>query len=568
MGAGVRLERAVPCRMSDGIVLYADHYYPPGSGPHPTLLMRQPYGRDIASTVVYAHPAFFARSGYNVVIQNVRGRGDSEGEFYPFRHEARDGAETIAAIRMRPECNGKVGMYGFSYQGMTQLLAAAERPEGLVCIAPAQTAHDLYRGWFYENGAFKLASALGWGLQMLKADARRLGLREASNLLERAWASLAAQYLETPYAAHPAIRAEGLPSYVLDWVTHSEPGSYWTSQDVSERLHHISVPALHLSGWYDPYLTGSIGGYTALREQAGTPHAREQQYLVAGPWIHIPWGERIGAYNLGVAANLDTDTLHLRWFNHWLKDSGDFDGEPRVRHFALDFATSNGRWHAAPEWPSAHDNTSVLYLRSNGGANSSKGDGVLQLEPPSESPPDIFVYDPEVPLPGPGGLLGASGPANQAALELGNNVLVYTGEPLDAPLHIFGSPEVDVYCATSAAFADLTAKLVCVRPNGEAIFISIGVARSTCLFSGYKPDTPQRWRFSLAPLSCLLAKGDRIRLEIASSAYPMFDRNPSTAVSPGVADSWNWQRSTQLIYHDPRHRSCMRFAVAPEGRAL
>ena len=130
-GSGVRLERAVRCTMSDGVVLVSDHYYPPEPGPHPTLLMRQPYGRDIASTVVYAHPVWFAAHGYNVVIQDVRGRGDSEGDFYPFRNEGRDGAETIRWLRTRPETNGAVGMYGFSYQGMTQLLAAAEQPPGL-----------------------------------------------------------------------------------------------------------------------------------------------------------------------------------------------------------------------------------------------------------------------------------------------------------------------------------------------------------------------------------------------------------------------------------------------------
>jgi uncharacterized protein len=168
-GNGVRLERGVRCRMSDGIELVSDHYYPPQSGPHPTLLMRQPYGRDIASTVVYAHPVWFARHGYNVVVQDVRGRGDSGGDFYPFRHEGRDGRETIAWLSMRPESSGSIGMYGFSYQGMTQLLAAAEQPEGLICIAPGMTAHDLYHGWFYHHGALRLASSLGWGLQMPEA---------------------------------------------------------------------------------------------------------------------------------------------------------------------------------------------------------------------------------------------------------------------------------------------------------------------------------------------------------------------------------------------------------------
>src|ERR1700759_2212204 len=160
-GSGVRLERGVRCRMPDGVELVSDHYYPAGDEQQPTLLMRQPYGRDIASTVVYAHPVWFARHGYHVVIQDVRGRGDSGGKFYAFLDEAQDGAETIAWLRGHWASNGSIGMYGFSYQGATQLLAAAQQPQGLVCIAPHMTAADLYYGWFYHQGALRLASALG-----------------------------------------------------------------------------------------------------------------------------------------------------------------------------------------------------------------------------------------------------------------------------------------------------------------------------------------------------------------------------------------------------------------------
>ena len=273
-GNGVRLERGVRCRMSDGVELVSDHYYPPQPGPHPTLLMRQPYGRDIASTVVYAHPVWFARHGYNVVIQDVRGRGDSGGDFYPFRNEGRDGAETIAWLRTRPESNGRVGMYGFSYQGMTQLLAAAEQPEGSLCIAPGMTAHDLYHGWFYHHGALRLASTLGWGLQMLKADARRLKLREASDRLEQAWANLAAQTSVLPFRDHPALHGEGLPQYVLDWFDHAEPGEYWTALDVSRKLDRIRVPALHVSGWYDTYLQGQHRRLSRAVRKRGQRRAR------------------------------------------------------------------------------------------------------------------------------------------------------------------------------------------------------------------------------------------------------------------------------------------------------
>jgi putative CocE/NonD family hydrolase len=558
-GDGVRLERGVRCRLSDGIELVSDHYYPPGTSPNPTLLMRQPYGRDIASTVVYAHPIWFARHGYNVVIQDVRGRGDSGGEFYPFRQEALDGAETIAWLQTRPETNGRIGMYGFSYQGMTQLLAAAEQPEGLVCIAPGMTAHDLYHGWFYNNGALRLSSSLGWGLQMLKADARRKQLRDATEKLEQAWANLPAQSSVVPFRSHPALHGEGLPKYVLDWLDHSEPGAFWSSMDVSQSLDRIVVPALHLSGWHDTYLKGSIDGFVALSHHAGSDLARRNQYLVAGPWVHFPWGDRAGAADFGEEALLDTDSLLLRWFNHWLRDSGEFAQEPRVRHFVL----GENRWRSADAYPDGAGY--VLYLQSAGKANSRRGDGVLTTTAPaSDQPCDVFVYDPEVPVPAPGGSAALSGQFDQAGLELDNNVLVYTLGPLLRPLRIFGAPHVDIYCATSAAHTDLTAKLVRLRADGVAEFVSIGIARSSWLFAekGYTADQIHSWRFLLSPTSCLFSPGECIRLEIASSAFPLYDRNPGTAVPSCRATSWDWQRSTQIVHHSSRYCSALYLPVS------
>jgi uncharacterized protein len=553
-GNGVRLERGVRCRMSDGVELVSDHYYPPGPDPRPTLLMRQPYGRAIASTVVYAHPVWFARHGYNVVIQDVRGRGDSGGEFYPFRFEGRDGRETIDWLRARPESNGRVGMYGFSYQGMTQLLAAAEQPEGLQCIAPGMTAHDLYHGWFYHHGALRMASSLGWGLQMLKAHARRRSLREASDRLEQAWANLAAQTSVLPFGEHPALCSEGLPSYVRDWFEHPEPGEYWTSLDVSQKVDRIRVPALHVSGWYDTYLKGSVDGFRALSEHAGSAFARDHQYLLAGPWQHIPWGDRIGAANFGPEALLDTDAILLRWFNHWLADSGEFSSEPRVRHFVL----GENRWRQADAWPATANHT--LYLHSAGRANSRKGDGVLSTNPPSaDEPCDIFVYDPEVPVMAPGGPAAASGQFDQAVLEMGNNLLVYTTAPLEDALRIFGTPRVSLFCTSSTAHTDFTAKLIRVRPGGAAEFVCIGVARSSWLFAktGYTADTIYRWEFELEPTSCFFATGECIRLEVASSAFPLYDRNPGSEAASSRATSWDWRLSTQIVHHSSKYPAAL-----------
>ena len=160
------------------------------------------------------------------------------------------------------------------------------------------------------------------------------------------------------------------------------------------------VPALHVSGWYDMFSHGSIDGFLALCEHAATDLARENQYLIAGPWVHIPWGDRIGAADFGCQALLDTDGILLRWFNHWLMDSGEFASEPKIRHFVL----GENQWRDASTWP--RDARYALYLHSDGKANSRKGDGQLSNPAPQvEEPPDMFIYDPEVPVLAPGGPL-------------------------------------------------------------------------------------------------------------------------------------------------------------------
>jgi putative CocE/NonD family hydrolase len=561
-GNGVQLERGVQCRLSDGTVLVSDHYYPAGEGPWPTLLMRQPYGRAVASTVVYAHPVWFARHGYHVAIQDVRGRGGSEGKFAPFWTEARDGAQTIAWLRRHAASNGRVGMYGFSYQGATQLLAAAEQPEGLECIAPHMTATDLYRGWFYHQGALRLNSTLGWGIQLLREDARRLGLRGANAKLEAAWANIRAQAAHAPYGVHPAIVDAALPDYVREWFAQREPGEYWAQQDVSTRLDRIRIPALHVAGWFDTYLAGSIDGYLALRNGAGSEFARDNQFLIAGPWTHHPWGDWLGDVDLSEAANLDTNRLLLRWFDHWLKDSGTFSNEPRIRYFAL----GANEWRSAEEWPA--DCACTLYLHSAGYANSRKGNGTLSVAGPvDEEPRDVFVYDPEVPVMAPGGPQALSGPFDQAVQEMGNNLLVYTSAPAVRDAEIFGQPRVRLYAATSATHADFTAKLVRVTASGRAEFVCIGIARNSWLFGvqGYAADTVHAWEFSLEPTAFVLAAGERLRLEVASSAFPLYDRNPSTCVAPQEADNWNWARSTQQVLHTANCPSALLLPVREES---
>jgi putative CocE/NonD family hydrolase len=271
----------------------------------------------------------------------------------------------------------------------------------------------------------------------------------------------------------------------------------------------------------------------------------------------------MGAADLGKEALFDTDSLLLRWFNHWLKDFGEFAKEPKVKYFVL----GENRWRSADAYP--EDASYALYLHSAGKANSRKGDGALTtMVPISDEPCDVFVYDPEVPVLAPGGPAALSGQLDQSALESGNNVLIYTTVSLEQPLRVFGTPRVEIFCSTSSAHTDLTAKLVRLTTDGVAEFICIGIARSSYLFAptNYIADKIHLWCLSLEPTSCLFATGERIRLEIAGSAFPLYDRNPGTSVPSPRATSWDWQRSTQIIHHSNIHSSALYLPVseAPE----
>jgi putative CocE/NonD family hydrolase len=558
-GNGVRLERGRTMKTRDGVTLVSDHYLPAEKGPHPTLLMRQPYGRDIASTVVYAHPVWFARQGYHVVIQDVRGRGDSEGEFYIFRHEGPDGFDTVQWVASLPESNGRVGMYGFSYQAMTQLLAAAQQPPALAAIAPAMAAVDLYHGWFYQGGMFKLSGGIGWGNQMLREDARRCHLPEASRDLERAWTQPAGAVAQTPYGALSHLTAKGLPTYYADWVSHDLPGKYWEELDVSTKLDRIKVPALHVSGWYDLYGQGSLDGFARLSREAGTTEARRNQYLLAGPWVHIPWGRLAGEDDWGSDAVCDTDHLLLAWFDHWLKDTGAFAQEPRVRAFAL----GANRWHDLEQWPPAETVAPrrSWFLHSKGKANSDRGDGYLdESAPNAEEARDVLVVDPEVPVGSPG---PQPGPFRQNRLEAGNNLLAYTSAPLTEPLHVCGQPKVCLFVSSSSSACDLVAKLVRVDAKSQAWNICLGAARAKWLFGEETgADEAREWTFQLDGTSCVFAAGDRIRLEIAGTAFPLLDRSSNQPDVPArEAGPGRWRRVTHQMIHDPQFQSRLELPI-------
>ena len=296
----------------DGIRLDADIYRPDTKKELPILLMRQPYGKEIASTVVYAHPRWYASQGYIVVIQDVRGRGTSEGSFELFANEVNDGIDTIDWLSQFPGTTGKVGMYGFSYQGMTQLYAAVGQSPALKAIAPAMVGYDLYSDWAYENGAFCLQANLGWAIQLAAETARLRGDEIAYQKLYRASRNLP---LSDPIPAKPDIMQEfAADSFYHQWLDNYFPGEYWEKLSPKYLIQDVDLPMLHIGGWFDPYLRGTLNLYREMANRSTYP-----QYLIVAPWAHLPWGRKLGMIDYGVEAENCIDELQIRWFDHFLK---------------------------------------------------------------------------------------------------------------------------------------------------------------------------------------------------------------------------------------------------------
>ncbi|MDJ0897575.1 MAG: CocE/NonD family hydrolase [Xenococcus sp. MO_188.B8] len=307
----------------DSIRLDADIYRPDTQEKLPILLMRQPYGKAIASTVVYAHPRWYASNGYIVVIQDVRGRGTSEGSFELFAHEVNDGIDTIDWVSQLPGTTGEVGMYGFSYQGMTQLYAAMGLSPALKAIAPAMVGYDLYSDWAYENGAFCLQANLGWAIQLAAETARLRGDEIAYQKLYRASRNLP---LSDLIPANPNIMQElAADSFYHQWLDNYLPGEYWEKLSPKYLIQNVDLPMLHIGGWFDPYLRGTLNLYRAMAARSKYP-----QHLIVAPWAHLPWGRKLGMIDYGVEAENYIDEIQIRWFDHWLKgkDTGMLEKDP------------------------------------------------------------------------------------------------------------------------------------------------------------------------------------------------------------------------------------------------
>ena len=477
--AAIRSQLNLPVPMRDGVTLYADLYRPDDApGPFPVLLQRTPYdksqGRAGALDALRA-----ASHGYAVVIQDTRGRYASEGDFYPFLNETDDGYDTIQWCAAQPWASGKVGMFGRSYVGATQWLAAIANPPALAAIAPGITASDYYEGWTYQGGALAWGFALSWTMrQLTMANLDAIGRRHPlpdgirQTLLD-AFNRLDDTFRQQPIVDLPHLQPP-LAGYLYDWIRHSANDDYWRRWRIEEHYPHITTPALHLGGWHDIFLLGTLRNYIGMTAQAADAAARRAQRLIVGPWHHGPFGETSGDYFFGLAAAgaaIDTEAIQLRWFDRWLKDQPNAAAaDPPVRIFIMGI----NQWRDETEWPLARARYADYYLHSAGHANTAAGDGILSPDAPADTePPDVFLYDPRNPVPTRGGALCCGptfvpgGAYDQQDIETRPDVLCYTTPPLPADLEVTGPLTVTIYAATTAADTDFTAKLVDVAPCGN-----------------------------------------------------------------------------------------------------
>ncbi len=393
----------VATHMRDGTVLLADVYLPVAEGTFPVLLMRLPYNKEAAQTYVYGSPTWYASQCYVVAVQDVRGTYASTGDFYPFRNEILDGYDLVEWAEGLPESNGKVGMYGFSYVGATQWLAAMSAPPHLAAIAPAMTSSDYYDGWAYQGGAFSLAFDESWPVSDLApVAARRSGIQAILDKLNKAKANIASTYSYVPIRNYPWLFPDKprIAGYFYDWVAHSTWDDYW--KQWSSRLHYrdIKVPALNLEGWDDVFLNGGIENFLGMRKNGGAAEARAGQQLVIAPWIHLPWQRKVGEVDFGPQADNNADQRQLRWFDYWLKGKQNgVDHDPPVQVFVMGANT----WRSATDWPIPGTQFTKYYLHSYGEANSSGGNGTLETRRPFLEAADHFQYDPANPVPSRGG---------------------------------------------------------------------------------------------------------------------------------------------------------------------
>jgi putative CocE/NonD family hydrolase len=546
----IRIERHKPIKLSDGITLYADLYLPASPGRYPTLVTRTPYG--VQRDGVHEMMVKFAQHGYAVVVTDVRGRYESEGEWEPFRDEARDGYETVEWAAKQPFSNGKVATQGGSYVGHNQWAAASQNPPHLVAAFPALASTNIYANWLTMGGAFRLSFNYGWGVVRMPNRIMLPQYWHTENYMpENLRYDNILMYLPLKEAD---VINEGAPvQHYRDWLSHESYDDYWKAISDEERFDKITVPIHTLGGWFDIFIMGTVNGYVGMKNHGATPEARAGARMIIGPWGHGPT-QSFGGIDFTPDAFVDMFELQLRFYDFYLKGiKNGLDLEKPVRLFYMGV----NKWRDESDWPVPGTQYRELYLSSNGSANSVRGDGKLNFVKPDKSDNDNYHYDPLNPVPTTGGnnccgTPTVAGPVDQRPLERREDVLVYTSEFLKKSITIAGPIKMKLFAATDGKDTDWMIKLIDVYPDGYSMPVAEGILRARFREGLDKmklltPNQVYEYEIELTPTANVFQPGHRIRVDITSSNFPQFDRNPNTGEPLG--SSAKTRVAQQTIYH-------------------
>jgi uncharacterized protein len=556
-------EFGVRVKMRDGVTLGADIYRPNSDGQYPVLLQRTPYDKDGDKSFGLKAAA----RGYVVIIQDVRGRYTSEGEWYTFKHEPDDGYDTVEWAAALPYSNGKVGMFGGSYVGATQMLTAIARPPHLAGICPVVTASNYHSNWTYQGGAFEQWFNQSWTSGLAQDTfARSIGPR--SDATKGMWELPLDKFplFNPPADGRTPDSLQNLAPYYIDWLAHPSYDDYWKKLSIEEHFGDIQVPMLTIAAWYDIFQDGSLRNYVGVKAKGGSDAARRGQHLRVIVGGHAGNGPKIGDVDFGQASFFDEDEITLSWYDYLFKGArNEFAGKP-VKIFVM----GANQWRDEDDWPLARAQATKYFLHSSGKANSMRGDGALSTTAPKVEPADTYVYDPANPAPTIGGLLCCDGthmppgPRDQRPVEARDDVLIYSTPPLAADMEVTGPVTLELYAKSSAVDTDFTAKLVHVWPNGFAQNLNDGILRARYRASMEKPELLNpgqvyKLTIDMWSTSNVFKKGHMLRLEVSSSNFPRFDRNLNTGEDN--ARGRRFVSATNTVLHDAEHPSALTLPV-------
>jgi len=563
------IQRDVPLKTRDGVTLRGDIYRPNSPDKFPVILMRTPYDKSVGWAVAPA-PRIVAR-GYVLIIQDVRGRYRSEGEWYPFRHEQADGYDSVEWAASLPYSNGKVGMMGASYVGATQMLAAISTPPHLAGIAPNVTASNYHDGWTYQSGAFEQWFDQNWTTQLARNTLDRL-------IDENTDARVGAPTL--PLVNYPVFNFGQLPAeaqltaaiapYYKDWLAHPDYDDYWKQWSIEENFAKIAVPALQVGGWYDIFSIGTLRNYIGVKAHGATEAARNQQHLLMQIGGHAGFGRRIGGVDFGPHAleNSYTDVI-LDWYDYLFKGAhNQFSTDKPVKIFVM----GANEYRQEDDWPPPQVHYVNYFLHSGGKANSLRGDGFLSTAAPKSEAPDSYIYDPGNAVPTIGGPLCCAqelmepGPRDQRSVENRDDVLIYSMGPLGEDVEVTGPIKMTLFVKSSAVDTDFTGKLVDVAPDGFAEDVAEGILRLRYRDSQehallMNPGETYRISVDLWSTSNVFLRGHTLRLEVASSNFPRFDRNLNTGEE--IKSARRFVSAKNTILHDAAHPSALVLPIMP-----